>query len=486
MFSWEESFQRGRDLASKQYYHAAIEVWTTLIETCPVRGAQLGQLYDELGKVNVRINLAHQARQDFAAAVACAPDLESRVRYEINLAMTYRRTFEYDMALRMLMQLMDESGARLPPRNRAFLHANLAVMQGLNGFYADGLQNTHISLEHFERIGMRTYHSTLYNNLGALYLYLRDYHKAEACLFTALEDETGPYLSTIAELSQLYMQQGAVEDSMAFAQKALKLVWSSIMNYDKDDIAILCLLFANLSRFIGKHETSLRLLEKSQLFYGQLCLWREWQQVQGIMDEWTSTENPPIWVSGQEYFEQIQQFIVLLDAVNAQELIHNQFSRLLDTRVVIARTLATTLNASEDEQRHLNFACRFADYGLTTVEPEVVQDPLRSQHAREQYQLHPLLSVDMLHMARLPIDVTDIIRDHHERFDGTGYPAKKSGGEIPRLAQVLAVADFYAEGVVISSKPHSTVLQEIQKHRGTFFDPVVVQAFQTSLRDNEA
>ena len=70
---------------------------------------------------------------------------------------------------------------------------------------------------------------------------------------------------------------------------------------------------------------------------------------------------------------------------------------------------------------------------------------------------------------------------HHEKFDGEGYPERKSGEEIPLEARIVAVADVYdalaSARCYKSGKPHADVMEIIRKGRGTHFDPEVVDAF---------
>ena len=75
----------------------------------------------------------------------------------------------------------------------------------------------------------------------------------------------------------------------------------------------------------------------------------------------------------------------------------------------------------------------------------------------------------------------EIIRHHHEKFDGTGYPDRLKGEEIPFLARILSVADVYdALSSVRCYKPafsHEYSSEVIMQRSGTHFDPEVVNAF---------
>ncbi len=79
-----------------------------------------------------------------------------------------------------------------------------------------------------------------------------------------------------------------------------------------------------------------------------------------------------------------------------------------------------------------------------------------------------------------------IVRHHHERFDGGGYPDGLSGSEIPVLARILSVADTY--DAITSTRPYRTArghdfaVAEIQRCKQTQFDPEVSEAFLECLR----
>jgi HD-GYP domain-containing protein (c-di-GMP phosphodiesterase class II) len=84
-------------------------------------------------------------------------------------------------------------------------------------------------------------------------------------------------------------------------------------------------------------------------------------------------------------------------------------------------------------------------------------------------------------------DIKKIILHHHERYDGTGYPAGLKQKEIPFISRVLSVVDSYYG--MISEKPYrksasySEALSEIKAGSGTQYDPEVVEAFDEILRD---
>lgn len=85
--------------------------------------------------------------------------------------------------------------------------------------------------------------------------------------------------------------------------------------------------------------------------------------------------------------------------------------------------------------------------------------------------------------------VADIIRDHHEKYDGSGYPNRKKGHDIDRLARIIAVADAYdamtADRPYRKGLPQKTAEAELLVHSGTQFDPEVVDYFVNHVQDKK-
>jgi len=102
------------------------------------------------------------------------------------------------------------------------------------------------------------------------------------------------------------------------------------------------------------------------------------------------------------------------------------------------------------------------------------------KHTEFAYEM--LWPIEYLHPA------LDIPMYHHERWDGTGYPKKLKGEEIPMAARIFAIIDVW--DALISERPYkkaisrSEAITEINRQRGTHFDPQVVDAFIAYLSSN--
>jgi tetratricopeptide (TPR) repeat protein len=470
---------RAFSLLNKRLLHAALEAWNLLAVQRGRDTEAQAQVLDGLGVTNWFLARNEDALKCFEQAVTLSRDPVTRCNYLVRTAIVHGRLHEYDRALRVIRDALNELGHQ-NIEALAFAYGNLSFVQGQNGFYKDSLESAKRSLELFEQSAAETPYAEIYNNIGLAYLEEHCYEQAEEYLLKAVQvSEGSTALSPLMELSRLYFLTGDIEKSVEFGLQAMQLVWSSIVNYDKEDIARLCRLLANVSYQLGERAVALRLLEKAGLMFGQLGMWREWDQAQSQLDEWYRKEHEPVTsVHRTGLSADIERFVRLLDVMNAQELLGEQFSELLDARVLYANVFADALQLSPEEKNRLVYVCRFADYGLTALEPDVVANPQRSSSAWEQYQRHPELSSDMLQSIDLEPSVAEIIVAHHEHYDGTGYPNQRTGSDIPYLARLFAVVDHYATGVVVEEKPHSVVLTEIRQEGGRTLDPGVVAAFE--------
>ena len=129
------------------------------------------------------------------------------------------------------------------------------------------------------------------------------------------------------------------------------------------------------------------------------------------------------------------------------------------------------------------------DVGKIGIPDAILRKPGKlTRDERELMQTHSLLGEQMLSgVASLRGACLEIVRSHHERWDGQGYPDALSGDEIPIGARIFAVAD--AVDAITSDRPYRTArpwrdaASEIVRQRGGQFDPDVVDAFRE--RDSE-
>jgi putative nucleotidyltransferase with HDIG domain len=147
----------------------------------------------------------------------------------------------------------------------------------------------------------------------------------------------------------------------------------------------------------------------------------------------------------------------------------------------IASEIARELQWSREQLENLEIGALLHDIGKIGVPDMILRKP--DSLTSDEYvamQQHPVVGTQMLKGVSILQPALAYILYHHERYDGTGYPFGLSGKEIPIEGRLLTVADTF--DAMTSDRPyrqalsHEEALAEIVRHRGTQFDPEIVDA----------
>ena len=109
-----------------------------------------------------------------------------------------------------------------------------------------------------------------------------------------------------------------------------------------------------------------------------------------------------------------------------------------------AVALARALGLDEGQQTTIRIGAYLHDLGKVKVPHEILNKP--GKLTDEEFgviQMHPVWGVELLATVEFPWDIKPIIRWHHEKYDGTGYPDRLRGDEIPLNAQIICIVDVY-------------------------------------------
>ncbi|MGD9211296.1 MAG: HD domain-containing protein, partial [Desulfobacteraceae bacterium] len=154
----------------------------------------------------------------------------------------------------------------------------------------------------------------------------------------------------------------------------------------------------------------------------------------------------------------------------------------------IAFALAKAMNCSEEELDILNVAGRLHDIGKIGICDDILLKPGRL--TKEEYEIikkHPVIGAEIVARMGLWDREKQIIRCHHERYDGSGYPDGLKGEEIPLLGRILSVADVYdaiaSDRAYRKKMPEEKILKIMCDGAGTQFDPKVIDIFIKLLKD---
>lgn len=182
----------------------------------------------------------------------------------------------------------------------------------------------------------------------------------------------------------------------------------------------------------------------------------------------------------QQMFEgTIQSLVSALDAKDAYTCGHS--SRVAE----LAVKLAERLEYCEHGLSRIRMAGILHDIGKIGIDDSVLRKPGRlTDEEFEQIKLHPVLGYEILRGVRQFRNILPAVRHHHESWDGSGYPDGLSGEDIPRDAQVLAVADSF--DAMVSDRPYRAgmplekVIAIFQEGRGSQWAADVVDVLLAS------
>lgn len=151
-----------------------------------------------------------------------------------------------------------------------------------------------------------------------------------------------------------------------------------------------------------------------------------------------------------------------------------------------AASTAAKLGLPASEVSQIKTAALLHDIGQLSV-PNIILAKLPFLSTRELsiYKRHCIAGASMLENIPEFTYITDIIRCHHEKWDGTGYPKRLKGQNIPIGARIVAVANYYDRNINPCTqhwqKTHTEAIIELQNKAGLNFDPSIVKAFIESV-----
>ena len=188
--------------------------------------------------------------------------------------------------------------------------------------------------------------------------------------------------------------------------------------------------------------------------------------------------------SHQLHVAQLQQayetsLVVLANAIEVRD----QYTRGHVERVMaFAFAIAENLNDYEFDHDQLRFGAMLHDIGKIHIrETTLCKNDTLTTDEWSEIKLHPSTGAEMIKDIPYLSPAIPVVRYHHERWDGIGYPQGLSGEEIPLVARIVTVADGF--DAMTTDRPYSTARsldqarQEIFDGSGTRYDPFVVEAF---------
>jgi putative nucleotidyltransferase with HDIG domain len=158
---------------------------------------------------------------------------------------------------------------------------------------------------------------------------------------------------------------------------------------------------------------------------------------------------------------------------------------------VYALGLGRLLNVSAEELEALKAGALLHDVGNLAVPEYILNKPGRLSPAEfEKMKVHATVGGDIVSRIGFSYPVEDVVRHHHERWDGTGYPAGLKGERIPLVARIIAAVDFYdstrCDRPYRAGMTREQSLALLRSKAGKSFDPAVVETFVKHVDEFDA
>nr|MBP8717790.1 HD-GYP domain-containing protein [Candidatus Atribacteria bacterium] len=154
----------------------------------------------------------------------------------------------------------------------------------------------------------------------------------------------------------------------------------------------------------------------------------------------------------------------------------------------MALQLAKRLGFTESEIEYLEYAAILHDIGKIGIEDHILGKKDKLTDAEyEKVKEHPVIGANIMESIEFLKRCSQTVLHHHENFDGRGYPYGLKGEEIPKPARLLAIIDAY--DAMNSDRPYrkklsaEDILKELEKEAGKQFDPMMVEAFISLLKE---
>jgi diguanylate cyclase (GGDEF)-like protein/putative nucleotidyltransferase with HDIG domain len=152
--------------------------------------------------------------------------------------------------------------------------------------------------------------------------------------------------------------------------------------------------------------------------------------------------------------------------------------------------VAKELNVSPVEMEALQAAALLHDIGKLAIPEHIISKPGRlTPEEFEKMKIHPQVGAEILERVRFPYPVVPIVRAHHERYNGSGYPLGLRGRQIPIGARILAAVDFLdalaSDRQYRRALPLDEAMARVQEESGKAFDPEVVKVLERKYKELE-
>lgn len=431
----------------------------------------IAEALNTLGVMSMREGALEDARRTFERALTTGgSSRELRARVEQNLGIIANIHGDLDQAQRHYARSLeeyqlanDEHGCALAYHNLGMVSSDRAQFEDADEYfgrsreiaeragdvYLQGLclvnhAEVRIARQHFEEARRDAEASlAIFDQLGS-----RDHKSAAYRVIGVVYRETG----------RLALAESRLRGSIDLAIAAGSRLHEAEATRD----------LAVVYQAMGRNQEALTLLNRSHTLFSQLDARRDLINVTSKVTDLEGT-----------YLAVVREWGGSIESSDSYT--HGHCSRVAENAVAVARELG--MDALE--QTTIRLGAYLHDLGKVKVPHEILNKPgPLTRDEFEVVQMHPVWGIDLLDGIEFPWDIKPIIRWHHEKHDGTGYPDRLRGDEIPLAAQVVGIVDVYdALTTTRAYRPamtHEAAMAEIHRSRASWSEPVV-EAFLRAM-----
>jgi putative nucleotidyltransferase with HDIG domain len=307
-------------------------------------------------------------------------------------------------------------------------------------------------------------------NHAEVHIARQRYQKARECAETALRifDQLGARLDkadAYKVLGAVYRETGhhAVAESRLRAAIDLAVETGSVLSEAEASREM-----ALLNQAMGRNQDALRLLNSSHRLFRRLNARVDLVDIRGKVAELEGTFLKVVADWGQSI-------------ESSDRYTYGHCGRVAE----YALKVAGTMGLEEDQLTTIRLGAYLHDLGKVRVPHEILNKPGRlTTEEFEIVKMHPIWGLELLAAVEFPWDIKPIIRSHHERYDGTGYPDRLKGDELPLHPMIICIADVY--DALTTNRSYREALGkdealEILENSRHWWRPDVYEAFMSSV-----
>jgi putative nucleotidyltransferase with HDIG domain len=502
-----------RELARRRYESALY-----LLRT-PAQGSDaaailrtVGHLYFEEGDFAVGEDCLTVA----AAVAEAIGDRSALARTTNVMANGYWLRGRLDDAQRLYAQAGREAREVGDLKLAAMVEQNLGTIANMRGDLSTALHHYEQSLSGYRELGLDDQIGNLLNNMGMAQARLGHWDAAQRTYLEALAmcaacGDVSTSLMIEVNRAEALIACGQPREAQLVSERVLRRAQGL---HDKRAVAEAQKHLGVVAREFGRHEDAERFLRaafESATSREDLLLAAEIARDQAELYSLLRRERETLQTLNISHrlFSRLRAQRDLADVGRRMRRLEQRFQAIVSAW---ARSIESkdpyTLGHCE---RVADYACAIAravgvdettlfwfrmgallhDVGKIAVPIEVLNKPGKlTPEERLLMESHPAAGVELLKDVEFPWDVLPMVRSHHERWDGAGYPDKLAGEAIPLHARILAVADVF--DALTSDRPYrrafsrEDALEMLRKDSGTAFDPSILQVFERVIIEFES